>query len=106
MTRDIRRKTKMPSPVLEKLLSLSDKVLPQERSSKNKVYSIHETEVECISKGKCIVQIVNRYRKKIPRAIRKWWKRRSAIEPLIGHMKNDNRMNCNKSITSSKTGGL
>ena len=47
-------------------------------------------------KGKCIVQIVNRYRKKIPRAIRKWWKRRSAIEPVIGHMKNDNRMNCNK----------
>ena len=47
-------------------------------------------------KGKCIVQTVNRYRKKIPRAIRKWWKRRSAIEPVIGHMKNDNRMNCNK----------
>ena len=23
-------------------------------------------------------------------------KRRSAIEPVIGHMKNDNRMNCNK----------
>ena len=47
-------------------------------------------------KGKCIVQIVNRYRKKIPRAIRKWWKRRSAIEPVIGHMKNDNRMNRNR----------
>ena len=166
VTRDIRRKMKMLSPVLEKLLSISDKVLSQERSSKNKIYSIHETEVECISKGKphkkyefgckvgfvtsatsnwilgakafhgnpydghtlkesleqvdritgiefeqatcdmgyrkhdykgkCIVQIVNRYRKKIPRAIRKWWKRRSAIEPVIGHMKNDNRMNCNK----------
>jgi hypothetical protein len=36
-------------------------------------------------KSKCIVQIVNRYRKKIPRAIRKWWERRSAIEPVIGH---------------------
>jgi len=43
---------KMLSPVLEKLLSISDKVLSQERSSKNKIYSIHETEVECISKGK------------------------------------------------------
>ena len=145
VTRDIRRKMKMLSPVLEKLLSISDKVLSQERSSKNKIYSIHETEVECISKGKphkkyefgckvgfvtsatsnwilgakafhgnpydghtlkesleqvhritgiefeqaacdmgyrkhdykgkCIVQIVNRYRKKIPRAIRRWWKR-------------------------------
>jgi len=42
----------MLSPVLEKLLSISDKVLSQERSSKNKIYSIHETEVECISKGK------------------------------------------------------
>ena len=52
VTRDIRRKMKMLSPVLEKLLSLSDKVLSQERSSKNKIYSIHETEVECISKGK------------------------------------------------------
>ena len=49
VTRDIRRKMKMLSPVLEKLLSISDKVLSQERSSKNKIYSIHETEVECIS---------------------------------------------------------
>ena len=32
----------------------------------------------------------------MPRAIRKWWKRRSAIEPVIGHMKNDNKMNCNR----------
>ena len=46
---DCGRKMKMLSPVLEKLLSLSDKVLSQERSSKNKIYSIHETEVECIS---------------------------------------------------------
>ena len=52
MTRDIRRKMKMLSPVLEKLLSISDKVLSQERSSKNKGYSTHEAEVECISKGK------------------------------------------------------
>ena len=38
VTRDIRRKMKMPSPILEKLLSISDKVLSQERSSKNKIY--------------------------------------------------------------------
>ena len=166
VSRDIRRKMNTPRPILEKLLTLSDKVLSQERNSKNKIYSIHETEVECISKGKphkkyefgckvgfvttaasnwilgakafhgnpydghtlnasieqahritgieleqaicdmgyrkhdyegkCNVQIVNRYRKKIPRAIRKLWKRRSAIEPVIGHVKNDNRMNCNR----------
>ena len=38
VTRDIRRKMKMLSSVLEKLLSISDKVLSQERSSKNKIY--------------------------------------------------------------------
>ena len=166
VTRDIRRKIQSSNPVMDKLLALSDRVLTQERQSKNKVYSIHETDVECISKGKahkkyefgckvgfvtsatsnwilgamafhgnpydghtlkenleqvkritgieleqatcdmgyrnhgydgrCTVHIVNRYRKKIPKSIRRWWKRRSAIEPVIGHMKQDNRMDCNR----------
>lgn len=47
-------------------------------------------------KGKCNIQIVNRYRKKIPSSIKKWWKRRSAIEPVIGHMKNENGLRKNK----------
>ena len=166
VTRDIRRKMHNSTPLMNKLLGLSDRLLAQKKDSKNKLYSIHETEVECISKGKpqkkyefgckvgfvtsatsnwilgakafhgnpydghtlnasikqahritgiefeqaicdmgyrkhdyegkCNVQIVNRYRKKIPRAIRKLWKRRSAIEPVIGHVKNGNRMNCNR----------
>lgn len=46
--------------------------------------------------GDCTVQIVNRYRRKTPQAIKFWWKRRSAIEPVIGHVKNEHRMNKNK----------
>lgn len=164
--RDIRRKVQEPTPGMDKLLALADRVLSQERESKNKIYSIHETDVECISKGKihkkyefgckvgfvtsavtnwilgakafhgnpydghtlkenleqvkritgieleqatcdmgyrkhdydgnCTIHLVNRYRKKIPKSIRRWWKRRSAIEPVIGHVKQDNRMNCNR----------
>ncbi len=166
VARDIRRKMQKSNPKMDNLLALSDKVLTQERQSKNKIYSIHEPEVECISKGKahkkyefgckvgfvtsaqsnwilgamafhgnpydghtlkdnleqvkritgivpeqgtcdmgykghgydgtCTINIVNRYRKKIPKAIRRWWKRRSAIEPIIGHVKQDNRMDCNR----------
>lgn len=166
VTRDIRRKMKNPSPLMNKLLGLSDRLLAQKKDSKNKLYSIHETEVECISKGKahkkyefgckvgfvttsqtnwiigakafhgnpydghtlkdnleqskritgieaehgtcdlgyrkhnyegnCTVHLVNRLRKRIPRSIRKLWKRRSAIEPVIGHLKQDNRLNCNR----------
>jgi IS5 family transposase len=151
---------------MDKLLGLSDRLLAQKKDSKNKLYSIHETEVECISKGKAhkkyefgckvgfvttafsnwiigakafhgnpydghtlkdnleqakritgielkqgtcdlgyrqhnykgpgTIHLVNRLRKKIPRAIRKLWKRRSAIEPVIGHLKQDNRLNCNR----------
>jgi hypothetical protein len=47
-------------------------------------------------KGNCNIQIVNRYRKKIPHSIKKWWKRRSAIEPVIGHMKQEHRLDRNR----------
>jgi transposase, IS5 family len=50
--RDIERKAKDPSPKLEALLAIARKVYSQERHSANKIYSIHEPEVECISKGK------------------------------------------------------
>ena len=46
--------------------------------------------------GACDVQIVKRHRKGIPRAMRRWWKRRSAIEPVIGHIKAESRMNRNR----------
>ena len=47
-------------------------------------------------KGNCNIQIVNRYRKKVPHSIKYWWKRRSAIEPVIGHMKNENGLRKNR----------
>ena len=42
-----------------------------------------------------IINIVGRVSKKLSRTVRKWFKRRSAIEPIIGHMKNNNRMGRN-----------
>ena len=46
--------------------------------------------------GPCDVQVVNRFRKRLPGSLRKWWKRRSAIEPVIGHVKSDCRCNRNR----------
>ena len=47
--RDIRRKADSIDFGLEDLLYLSDRLLVQEKTSKNKLYSIHEPHVECIS---------------------------------------------------------
>ena len=46
-------------------------------------------------KGECDVQVVNRFRKRKPMALLRWWKRRSAIEPVIGHIKSDHYMERN-----------
>ena len=46
--------------------------------------------------GPCAVQVVNRFRKGLPGLLKKWWKRRSAIEPIIGHVKSDCRGNRNR----------
>lgn len=50
--REIRRKADEIDSGLEDLLRLSEQLLVQERNSKKKIYSIHEPDVECISKGK------------------------------------------------------
>jgi IS5 family transposase len=50
--RDILRKVENPDTELQDLLNLADRLLKQQRHDKNKLYSIHEPEVECISKGK------------------------------------------------------
>ncbi|EKO62146.1 hypothetical protein LEP1GSC082_1296 [Leptospira kirschneri str. H2] len=39
-------------PALKSLLEISERILTQSKNSKNKIYSIHAPEVECISKGK------------------------------------------------------
>lgn len=47
-------------------------------------------------RGDAEIRIVdNRKIKKQTRSVRGWFKRRSAIEPVIGHMKSDNRLNRN-----------
>lgn len=42
----------MPQGVYNRELELHKKVLAQEKNSKNKIYSLHEPEVYCMSKGK------------------------------------------------------
>jgi len=166
VVRDIDRKKSTFNSDLEELLLLAKRLLGQKKKDKNKLYSIHEPNVECIAKGKvhkryefgckasyvtssksnwvlgakvfhgnpydghtlkdalaqtvcllgiepemavcdmgyrghdydgnCNIQIVNRYRKKVPNSIRYWWKRRSAIEPVIGHMKRENALGRNR----------
>ena len=50
--RDINRKAIEFDAELRHYLHLADRLLKQEKHSKNKLYSIHAPEVECISKGK------------------------------------------------------
>ena len=53
--RDIKRKisgNKCLEAYFASIFEVIEKVLTQEKLSKNKVYSIHEPDVECISKGK------------------------------------------------------
>ena len=164
--RDIERKTVGPDNELQQLLGLSSRLQAQQKESKDKIYSLHAPEVECISKGKahkryefgCKVGLVTSSRdnwvlgiqafhgnpydghtlkgspaqvkeltgwdakevyvdlgyrghgisgetkvhvvnfrtmKKKVRSVRHWFKRRAAIEPVIGHLKQDNRMQRN-----------
>ena len=165
VVRDIERKMTEPSEKLKKILELAHQLLAQERNSKNKIYSLHEPQVECINKGKahkkyefgtkagfvttskgnwivgaknfsgnpydghtlkaaleqttkiigkepemavcdlgyrghnyegaCNIQIVNKFRRRVPRSILKLWNRRSAIEPIIGHLKSDHGLGRN-----------
>jgi IS5 family transposase len=46
--------------------------------------------------GEATIYMANRFRKKIKPVIKKIWKRRSAIEPIIGHLKSENKLNKNK----------
>lgn len=160
--RDLRRKVPQPDACLEELLLLCERLHAQEKTDKKKLYSLHEPDVMCISKGKAhkryefgqkvSVTTTNRgnwivginlcegnpydghtlakaiatteqitqiavtdcyvdkgYRghdykgsasvhlsgsstRKLTRTQKKRRKRRSAVEPKIGHLKTDNRM--------------
>ena len=156
---------KIKDDKLRELLQLAERLMAQEKTSKNKIYSIHEPEVKCISKGKvhkryefgckvsvvttnksnwvvgiqaldgnpfdghtlqtsvtqmeritgqspedvvidqgykghdysgpAQVHIVKKLSKSITKSIRNMLKRRAAIEPVIGHLKSDHRMDRN-----------
>lgn len=160
--RDVRRKVLQPDAALEALLGLCERLHSQERTDIKKLYSLHEPDVMCISKGKAhkryefgqkvSVATTNRanwivgvdlcegnpydghtlakavatvekttgvsvtdayvdkgYRghdypgeasvhlagsssRKLTRTKKRRRKRRSAVEPKIGHLKSDNRM--------------
>lgn len=164
--RNMLRSYPQPDHQLAELLHNAGRILTQQRHDKNKLYSLHAPEVECISKGKvhkkyefgCKVSVATTSKdnwivgvealhdnpfdghtlkgalKQVKRLVgwdarnaycdkgykgnpkqlgdtaihlatrRKssmkpsewtWFKRRSAIEPVIGHMKQDNRMERN-----------
>jgi len=177
--RDIQRKVGEPDPELKHLLEMAERLLAQQRKSKQKLYSIHAPEVECISKGKphkryefgCKVSMVTSSRenwilgvqaihgnpydghtlasalkqvktlvgwkprkahvdlgyrghgyqgkteikvvnyrtmKQETRWVRKWMRRRAAIEPIFGHLKAENRLNRNylKGVQGDKINAL
>lgn len=162
--RDVRRKCSDPDELLTVLLERAEKLYAQKRDDKNKLYSAHAPEVECIAKGKahkryefgCKVSVVatskqgwvvgidavhgNPYdghtlkaamdqmqkvagarakeifvdrgykgsehhpqgaavylsgRKGLKGVLKACLRRRSAIEPAIGHLKSDHRMERN-----------
>ena len=162
LIRDIRRKAIECDPDLATLLDRADRIRQQQPQDTNKLYSLHEPEVQCISKGKahkryefgqkvaiattnrgnwtvaakllpgnpydghtlaetltaiervtgvavtdayvdkgyrghgCTgavdVHVAGQRRKDSTRAQRKRRRRRSAVEPKIGHLKSDHRM--------------
>jgi IS5 family transposase len=162
LIRDIWRNAPNPDPSLEELLDLCERLYQQQRHDKNKLYSLHEPEVVCISKGKAhkryefgqkisvatsnrgnwilgvslcqgnpydghtlastlalvesntdvavtdayvdkgyrghdyqgdaTVHLAGSSHRGVSRTKRKRRRRRSAVEPIIGHMKSDHRM--------------
>jgi IS5 family transposase len=163
--RDIERKCQSPDKDLRSLLETSKRIFTQQRQDKNKVYSVHEPDVECISKGKAHkryefgskvsvattsrggwfvgaqvfhgnpydghtlsatleqvtklvrspehvfvdrgyrghgytgnieVHVDKRRRGRTPKSLWRWMKRRAAVEPSIGHLKQEHRMDRNR----------
>jgi IS5 family transposase len=163
--RDIERKCPSPDSQLQDLLKVACRIHQQKRTDKNKVYSVHAPEVECISKGKahkryefgckvsvattshggwfvgakamhgnpydghtlyramkqverlsvvpehafvdmgyrghwysgdCQVHVDKRRRGRTSKSLWRWMKRRAAVEPAIGHLKSEHRMDRNR----------
>jgi len=164
--RNLLRNCPEPDAELNALLHLAKRLLNQQRFDKNKLYSLHAPEVECIAKGKAhkkyefgckvsvvttsrdnwvvgiealhtnpfdghtlkgalkqmqrmvgweagnaycdkgykgnpkqigdtVIHVTNRRKSSMQPSEWRWFKRRSAIEPVIGHIKGDHRMDRN-----------
>jgi transposase, IS5 family len=166
VVRDIQRKTTTRDHKLTELLQRANRLLGQQRTDREKLYSVHAPEVECLAKGKvqkryefgCKVSVastsrgnwivgaralhgnpydgdtlgsalqkverlsgqkpqmafvdlgyrghgveaaseihvVPRRRRHLAKSLRRWMNRRAAIEPVIGHLKSDHRMERNR----------
>jgi IS5 family transposase len=166
VVREIERQTAEPSAKLRKLLQTAHQIHEQKMLDKNKVYSVHEPEVQCIAKGKAgkryefgnkvsvavtsrggwfvgaksfagnpydghtlavqmkqvetvvpakvgeayvdmgyrghdydgavAVHVDKRRRGRTPLARWRWMKRRAAVEPSIGHLKSEHRLERNR----------
>ena len=62
IVREIERQVETPSNKLRKLLRTAHQIHAQQRHDKNKIYSVHEPEVQCIAKG---TQLVNSFHSRI-----------------------------------------
>jgi IS5 family transposase len=166
VVRDIQRKTTQHDAELMELLQRAERLLAQQRQDREKLYSVHAPEVECLAKGKVQkryefgckvsvaatsrgnwivgaqalhgnpydghtlagaleqvrrlsgqkpqtafvdlgyrghgveseveVHVVPRKRRHLAKSLRHWMNRRAAIEPMIGHLKSDHRMERNR----------
>src|SRR6266700_1355138 len=130
--REVERQTEEPSMKLDKLLQTAQRIYEQQRHDKDKIYSVHEPEVQCIAKGKAgkqyefgnkvsvavsnqvseayvdmgyrghdydgavTVHVDKRRRGRTSQARWRWMKRRAAVEPSIGHLKNEHRLERNR----------
>ncbi len=163
--RDIERKYPNPDSELKSLLDIAARIRNQQKKDTNKIYSVHEPAVECISKGKahkryefgCKVSVAatsrggwfvgakalhgnpydghtlkdaikqveriarppehvfvdmgyrghkypgkvevhvdKRRRGRTAKSLWRWMKRRAAVEPGIGHLKREHRMDRNR----------
>ena len=164
--RQVTNQVTKPTEKLVELLKTAHRIHTQQRNDKNKIYSVHEPEVECIAKGKVgkkyefgnkvsvavtsrggwlvgaqsytgnpydghtlsaqleqvnnligdkvseayvdmgyrghnyeggvTVRVDKRRRGRTPRPLWRWMKRRAAVEPSIGHLKAEHRLERNR----------
>jgi transposase, IS5 family len=103
--RDVSRQlAKVPAhlkPKVADLLHKVERLLKQQPKDSHKLYSLHAPEAECVDLGYrgAATTGIKVYHRKLKRGItarlRRDIRRRSAIEPAIGHMKNDGRLRRN-----------